>query len=128
SRPLWSPAAGGAMLLERRPPRRPLRLVVTPFRSSTILLDERPVALVFLSDPDATLESPHATLCGLYQLTPAECRLTNLLAQGSDLACAATQLSISVETARFHLKQVFRKTGTNRQSELVRLILGLPAR
>jgi DNA-binding CsgD family transcriptional regulator len=32
----------------------------------------------------------------------------------------------TVGTARFHLKTIFRKTGTGRQSDLVRLALGLP--
>jgi DNA-binding CsgD family transcriptional regulator len=35
-------------------------------------------------------------------------------------------LGISTETVRFYLKAIFRKTGTGRQSELVRLAMGLP--
>jgi DNA-binding CsgD family transcriptional regulator len=29
-------------------------------------------------------------------------------------------------TARYHLKHVFQKTGTNRQAELIRLMLSSP--
>ena len=39
----------------------------------------------------------------------------------------ADELEITLNTARTHLKQVFEKTGTKRQAELVRLLLQSPA-
>ncbi|MGA7156577.1 MAG: hypothetical protein WBY53_07010 [Acidobacteriaceae bacterium] len=117
---------GGAMLISRRPPKRPLQLVVTPFHPSNTSLDERPSALVFLSDPDAIPASRSSILRTLYGLTPMECRLADLLAAGNELCVAADSLKISTQTARFHLKAIFQKTLTNRQTDLVRLILGLP--
>jgi DNA-binding CsgD family transcriptional regulator len=123
---LWTPGPGGAMLISRRPPKRPLQLVVTPFRSSEILLDERPAALIFLSDPDGRPSPRSAVLRELYGLTRTESRLADLLAQGYELASAADQLSMAFETARSHLKVIFSKTGASRQTDLVRLILGLP--
>ena len=36
-------------------------------------------------------------------------------------------MGISRETARTHLKHIFAKTGTQRQAELVGLVLGGPA-
>jgi len=77
--PLWTPPSGGAMLISRRPPSRPLRLVVTPFRPSTDFMDDRPVAMVFLDDPAARPPSRAAILRELYGLTPSECRLADLL-------------------------------------------------
>lgn len=124
--PLWTPSAGGAMEISRGELRSPLRVVVTPFHSRELLLMDQPAALVFISDPDAHIGSRATVLCVLYRLTPAECRLTGMLADGLDLAEAATKLNVTVETARFHLKSVFRKTGVNRQSELVRVVLSLP--
>jgi DNA-binding CsgD family transcriptional regulator len=114
------------MLISRRPPSRPLRIVVTPFQSSEVLLGDRPAALVFFSDPDARGGSRASVLCALYSLTPAECRLTGLLVEGCELAAAARQMSMATQTARFHLKSIFRKTGVGRQAELVRLVWGLP--
>jgi DNA-binding CsgD family transcriptional regulator len=114
------------MLISRKAPRRPLQLVVTPFHSSEILLDEHPAALVFLNDPDALPASRASVLRALYGLSPTECRLTDLLAQGCEVSAAAEVMKTSILTARFHLKTIFRKTGTARQSQLMRLVLGLP--
>ena len=62
----------------------------------------------------------------LYQFTPSECRLADLLHQDFDLSQAAEVLGITRGTARFMLKSIFRKTHTNRQPELVRFLLGIP--
>ena len=125
TRRLWTPRSGGAMLVSRMPPKRPLQITVTPFCSSEMLLDERPAALVFLVDPDGHSAPRAAVLQSLYALTPTEGRLADELAQGCDIAAAAELMRITVQTARFHLKAVFRKTGVTRQAELVRLVLGL---
>ena len=114
------------MLISRRQPKRPLQLVITPFHSSDTFLDARPSALVFLSDPDKTPASRSSILRTLYGLSPTECRIADLLVAGNELTVAAERLAMTTQTARFHLKAVFRKTRTNRQTDLVRLILGLP--
>ena len=58
-----------------------------------------------------------------FDLTPAEARLALHLVAGEALRSAAVKLSISYETARTYLKNIFRKTGTCRQAELVVVIL-----
>jgi DNA-binding CsgD family transcriptional regulator len=103
-----------------------MQVVVTPFQSSDIFLGHRPSALVFLSDPDSPPGSRSTILRTLYRLSPTECRLFDLLVAGNELVLAADQLGMTAHTARFHLKTVFRKTGTNRQTDLIRLVLGLP--
>jgi len=125
-RTLWTPSSGGAMLISRGPPKRPLQVVVTPFYSCEILLDEHPAALVFLSDPDVRPDSRASVLHALYGLSPTQCRLVDLLSQGCEVAAASEVLRMTISTARFHLKNIFRKTGTARQTELMRLVLGLP--
>ena len=127
SDPLWTPSPGGAMVISRWPPSRPLGVVVTPFHSSDVLLDDQPAALVFFSDPEARPGSRAVVLRALYRLTPVECRMTDLLADGCELSAVAGQMTMTIETARFHLKSVFRKTKVNRQAELVRLVMGLPS-
>jgi DNA-binding CsgD family transcriptional regulator len=62
----------------------------------------------------------------LYGLTPAEARLADLLLEGCEVREAADRLRTTLETARFHLKRVLAKTGTRRQTELMRLMLSLP--
>jgi len=62
-----------------------------------------------------------------FGLTPAETRLALHLVAGETLRSAEVKLSISYETARTHLKNIFSKTGTCRQAELVVvLVTALP--
>jgi DNA-binding CsgD family transcriptional regulator len=113
------------MLVQRRE-RQALRISVVPFCSSYMLTEVSPCALIFISDPEARPASRATILSALYQLTPAECRLADFLLGGLDVAAAAERMRLTTETARFMLKSVFHKTGTHRQSELMRFLLGLP--
>jgi DNA-binding CsgD family transcriptional regulator len=58
-----------------------------------------------------------------YGLTPAEARLAIALLAGRRLADYAAEQKISLNTAKYHLKQVFAKTGHTRQADLVRDLL-----
>src|SRR5215475_12947947 len=58
-----------------------------------------------------------------FGLTPAEARLALHLVAGETLRSAELKLSMTYETARTHLKNIFKKTGTCRQAELVILIV-----
>jgi DNA-binding CsgD family transcriptional regulator len=62
-----------------------------------------------------------------YGLTAQEGRLAALLVGDFTLAQAAEQLGITQSTARTVLKRVLAKTGTHRQTSLVRLLLAGPA-
>ena len=56
-------------------------------------------------------------------LSPRQAAIAGLLAQGATLAQAAAALGIAVDTARWHLREVFERTVTHRQIDLVRLAL-----
>ena len=58
-----------------------------------------------------------------FGLTPAEARLALHLVAGETLRSAAVKLGISYETTRSSLKNIFRKTKTCRQPELLIVIL-----
>ncbi|HLH51485.1 MAG TPA: helix-turn-helix transcriptional regulator, partial [Roseiarcus sp.] len=58
----------------------------------------------------------------LFNLTNREAAVALRLGDGLSLEAAARSLKIGVGTARNHLKGVFEKTGTKRQSELVALL------
>ncbi len=60
-----------------------------------------------------------AEACGL---TPTEARILGLIVKGMDTVEAARKLGIARTTARTHLQRLFAKTGTARQSELVRFV------
>jgi DNA-binding CsgD family transcriptional regulator len=122
----WTAQAGGAVLITRRPPLRPLQVVVSPFCPGTLLNESQATALVQFSDPSANPRPRSAILRALYGLTPTESRLADLLLQGLEVQQAADRMKTTLETARFNLKRVLAKTGASRQSELMRLMLSLP--
>jgi DNA-binding CsgD family transcriptional regulator len=76
-------------------------------------------ALLKLYDQDLGLVVDEGALCSLYGLTRGEAALTSRLMQGQSLEEAAATLFISPHTARTHLKRIFMKTDTHRQTELV---------
>ena len=120
--------ASGAIALERPSGYRPFSVVVTPLRTESHYFDkDRPAALIFISDPESHPEIDQNRLGQLYGLTRAEARLAALLSQDLSLADAAEELSVSQHTVRTHVKRIFSKTTTERQSGLIRLLLSGPA-
>lgn len=77
------------------------------------------VATIYIFDPEIDLRARCEPACKLYGLSPVETRLTCLLADGASLSEAAAAMHIREQTARTYLKQIFLKTDTNRQAELV---------
>ena len=61
----------------------------------------------------------------LYDLTPAELRTFELIADGRTPHDVAAKLGIAHSTVKTHLQRVFEKTGCNRQADLVRLAASL---
>lgn len=59
----------------------------------------------------------------LYGLTAAQAAVAERLAAGASVEEVAEMLDISRHTARSHLRQIFAKTGTARQSQLISLLL-----
>jgi len=57
------------------------------------------------------------------QFTEAEAAVAVEVLKTDGLQAMAGRLGISLATAHTHLAQVFDKTGTHRQAELVRLLL-----
>jgi DNA-binding CsgD family transcriptional regulator len=68
---------------------------------------------------------PQEVLRRAFGLTVAEARFAAKLAQLFDLSRAADDLGIRRETARSHLKNIFRKTNTSSQSQLSALLARL---
>ena len=62
-----------------------------------------------------------------YGLTPAEIRLVEALAGNGDLQRAAHDCRIAYETARKFVASAMRKTGTAKQTELIRVTLSIAA-
>jgi DNA-binding CsgD family transcriptional regulator len=119
-------AQSTALLLSRPSDQVPLQLAITPFESNLKSNNGQVAALVYINDPAKLPNSCGTLLRQLYGLSPAECRLADMLHQGLEVREAAYRAKNTLETARFHLKKVLAKTGTRRQSELIRLMMTLP--
>jgi DNA-binding CsgD family transcriptional regulator len=76
-------------------------------------------ALLTLYDQDLGLEVDESVLSKLYGLTRGEAALAAHLLRGKSIEEAAELLFVSPHTARTHLKRIFMKTDTHRQTELV---------
>ena len=121
--------AGAVLRLVRPSGRLALEAVVTPIgRESSPLFDHRAAAAIFVAEPDVQDECPAARLRRIYGLTRMEAEVASRVVRGMDLSEIAENLGITIHTVRGHLKQLFAKTNTHRQAELVRLILAGPAR
>lgn len=59
----------------------------------------------------------------VYGLSDGQVALAHHIAEGRDLATAAEELGITVNTARTHLRRMFDKTGVRSQTALLRVIL-----
>jgi DNA-binding CsgD family transcriptional regulator len=79
------------------------------------------LAALFLTDPDVERPRPIVSFASIYALTARESRVLACIVEGNGLTKAAENLGVAVTTARTHLQSVFRKTGTTKQTELVRL-------
>jgi len=82
-----------------------------------------PAVAVFLRDAAGSAQASAALIRQLYALTPTETSVAMLLADGLSTDEVAQSLSISLNTVRVHLRAIFAKTGVDRQSALVRLLL-----
>jgi len=82
--------------------------------------------LVFAVDLETKPRSRSSQMRALYGLTPTERQISDHLAAGKEIKEAAICVGVTLETARFHLKRIFAKTGTHRQVDLMRLMLSLP--
>jgi DNA-binding CsgD family transcriptional regulator len=86
------------------------------------------MAVIFVSDPETRIEPIEAVARQTYGLTEAEARVATAFASTDSLDQAAETLRLSRETIRWHLRQLYRKTGTHRQSALLRRLASGPAR
>lgn len=79
---------------------------------------------ILIRDPMHASCPSVASLRRLFSLTAAESDLAILLADGMTLDQAAEQLGISRNTARTQLRALFWKTGTSRQADFIRAVMG----
>lgn len=115
--------AGGSMALPGRGGTKLLVLIAPLPRRFGL---GPPLALLAMRPAVARATVDAGVLADLFGLTPAEAALTTALAAGTSLTEIGAQRGTSENTLRTQLGNIFRKTGTRNQSDLVRLIALLP--
>lgn len=85
--------------------------------------DYGPAAVLLLADPDRRVRVPQKVVAKLFGLTPTESRIALALAEGQRTEKIAADMNITATTVAFHLRNLFQKTDTNRQADLIALIL-----
>ena len=88
-------------------------------------LGQRASVALFVAPAAASRRTPIDALALLYDLTPAEARVLELVAAGTKQATIGEILGIAPSTVKTHLLRVFDKTGCRRQVDLVRLTANL---
>lgn len=113
------------VVLLPRPKQLPLMLMVTPVRLHSG--QTHGAAMVFAFDPAYAPSLTVDRVRKLFGLTNAEAGLAVALCGGRTLDDISHERAVSLNTLRTQLKSIFAKTGTNRQTELVSLLLASPA-
>ncbi|MDE2803831.1 MAG: helix-turn-helix transcriptional regulator [Gemmatimonadota bacterium] len=125
--PFGRQGTGGSMVLGRPSDRNSVELHVHPVGQQEASLCAWPVAaLVLVVDPgkDRIVINPDL-LAARFGLTGAETRVAVMLAEGKSVHDIAESTVREISTIRTHVQRVFRKTRTNRQADLVRLVLSI---
>jgi DNA-binding CsgD family transcriptional regulator len=78
-------------------------------------------AAIFVAPATSPPRLPTDALVLLYDLTPAETRVFELICEGRTQAEIASFLGVAPSTVKTHLLRVFDKTGCGRQADLVKL-------
>jgi len=111
--------------IRRRSSRLPLVIRVVPVKplDSAGGIGSLVRVVLFVLDPERSAEIDPPVVAETFSLTRRESELAALLARGNNVAQAAAQMHIGLETARGYLKSVQGKTQTHHQGELVSLLL-----
>lgn len=114
----------------RRRDGAPLVIHVMPLehRSERSGVSLSAVAAVFVSETGARTPLPIDAVSMLFDLTPAEARVFELIAIGRSIKQIAEELFVAQTTVKTHLASLYSKTDRHRRADLVRLASELGVR
>ncbi|MGP1716283.1 MAG: helix-turn-helix transcriptional regulator [Methylophilus sp.] len=87
----------------------------------------RPLIMLMFYHPESTAPVDTTLLSAAFGLSPAECRIASMLAEGYAVIEIAAYLGKKEDTIRKQLQSIYQKTSTNRQPELIKLLMHLPS-
>lgn len=118
------------MVAIRREARLPLDLLAVALRPRYKIrqhLSHQARVLLMIYDPESLPYIDPQLIERLFDLTSTEADIAARLAAGKSIAEIAQERRCSAATVRTHIKHIFQKTQTNRQGQLVQLLLTSPA-
>jgi DNA-binding NarL/FixJ family response regulator len=83
------------------------------------------IAAVFVRKTSLENPTPLDAIAKLYKLTASEIRVLDAVLKVGSIKAMAEMLGVSQATVKTHLHNVFTKTKTGRQSDLVKLVAGI---
>lgn len=120
-------SGGGAMQVSRISGQQSFAILVAPLRKAQEdLLLARTACVLFVDEPDAIRDIKLGVLMDLYGVTETEARVMLALVQGNQLKEIAAKHGTSLNTVKTQVKNIFAKTETERQADLVRTVLSGP--
>jgi PAS domain-containing protein/DNA-binding CsgD family transcriptional regulator len=119
---------GGSLAVSRPSGRRPFALLVAPLSPEGAVTAEHqmPAALILITDLERRPQVLGRRLVELFGLSPAEACLAVALVAGKRLEDIAEERGVRMPTLRTQMRSILDKTGTDRQADLMRLVVGLP--
>jgi DNA-binding CsgD family transcriptional regulator len=117
---------GGVLRLPRASGKSDYALAAGPLAGEAFFPELGPAAFILITDPDAASNGSQPVIRDLFGLSAAEARVAERLMLGDSPEQAAEALGVKTSTARWHLASLYRKTGTSRQSQLVRMLMAVP--
>ncbi|WP_151960811.1 helix-turn-helix transcriptional regulator [Acinetobacter bereziniae] len=86
----------------------------------------RPIVMLTLYDPAYSPLVDLYLLHVAFKLTSAESKVALMLLEGYFPKEIAQKNKVNLDTIRKQMQSIYKKTGTNRQSELIKLLLNMP--
>ena len=119
-----------ALTVVRPSGKRAYSLLVSAVWNNLIQIEstsvKNPIVSIFVYNPDTGPNTQANLLRELYQLTKTESLVLECLVQGENVKQIAQMMQVQENTVRKHLKNIYSKTDTSSQAELIQQVLSNP--
>lgn len=119
---------GGRTVISRPLGRSALDVAIMPVSADGVLVPAglRAAAVMMVTELGGANGTDVDSLARRFGLTSREARLASAVTAGTSLVDYAESTGVSMNTVRWHLRNLFEKTGSASQADLVRRILSAP--